>query len=335
MGSRRFNSLDVFKLIMAICVVAIHTEPLNGCKISLINEIYDSFVRMGVPFFFLASGYLMANKMKEPYEEKSNKEIVLKSLLRILKMYLLWSIIYLPLAVMHFYSAKIPPAKAAISYVSDLIFVGEHYNSWPLWYLLSTAYSLLFVMLLFRRKMNIDRLLIVAAIVMGISIAISYFADQGGELTGTAGVLHHIIINTIKSGRLLTGFFYIPLGMKLYQKKIRIGLAWMLLILGFACNVAITNTYLSTLLLVVSSVGLFCVVESIKLEDSAIYPVLRKMSTIVYLTHMYVWTAYYLLIYRKKTYGVDSFIFTSVLCCIMALMFIYFDYKRKQRVRLE
>ena len=45
-------SIDLFKLIMAYAVVAIHTNPLALCTIDLINDIYKTLVAFAVPFFF-------------------------------------------------------------------------------------------------------------------------------------------------------------------------------------------------------------------------------------------------------------------------------------------
>ena len=53
------NSIDLVKLLMAVCVVAIHTEPLINCNNSFVQSICDSIVRCAVPFFFLASGFLL------------------------------------------------------------------------------------------------------------------------------------------------------------------------------------------------------------------------------------------------------------------------------------
>ena len=63
MERKKFNSLDICKLWMAFCVVTIHTHPLEHCTITIINEIYDSFVRMAVPFFFLSSGFFIGTKV--------------------------------------------------------------------------------------------------------------------------------------------------------------------------------------------------------------------------------------------------------------------------------
>ena len=69
-------------------------------------------------------------------------------------------------------------------------------------------------------------------------------------------------------------------------------------------------------MLAACSVGVFMVAAGVKLKDSPVYTMLRQTGTITYFIHMYVWTAYYSLVYHQKTYGPDSFVCT-VLCCFV------------------
>ena len=60
--SNNYNSIDLFKLIMAICVVAIHTTPLYSCDNKTAVSIYNTVVGVATPFFFLSSGFLIGKK---------------------------------------------------------------------------------------------------------------------------------------------------------------------------------------------------------------------------------------------------------------------------------
>ena len=50
-----FNSIDVFKLICALLIVCIHTDPLENYNILANYILVDIFARIAVPFFFVAS----------------------------------------------------------------------------------------------------------------------------------------------------------------------------------------------------------------------------------------------------------------------------------------
>lgn len=78
------TTIDILKLIMALLVVGIHTEPFS------FNIWFDRgfgiITRMCVPFFFITSAYLYWIKDKS----------LLQYLQRIALLYIIWSIIYLP-----------------------------------------------------------------------------------------------------------------------------------------------------------------------------------------------------------------------------------------------
>ena len=75
-GKKKYNSIDLCKIFMAVCVVAMHTKPLDGCSNRIILSVYDSIVNCAVPFFFLASGYLLSVKLSYPYDSVENIKII-------------------------------------------------------------------------------------------------------------------------------------------------------------------------------------------------------------------------------------------------------------------
>lgn len=62
MKNEEYVNIDLFKLIMAICVVAMHINPFAACSNEYIVNLYDVTVRMAVPFFFMSTGFLIAKK---------------------------------------------------------------------------------------------------------------------------------------------------------------------------------------------------------------------------------------------------------------------------------
>lgn len=62
MREERLNSIDLFKFLMAVVVVAFHTNPFDKCTSVFVNETMIIVADMAVPFFFLASGYFIADK---------------------------------------------------------------------------------------------------------------------------------------------------------------------------------------------------------------------------------------------------------------------------------
>lgn len=78
------SSVDIAKLVMAILVVGIHTEPFHA-NIWL-DRGFGLLTRLCVPFFFITSAYFFFKGRRS-----------LKNYLgRIILLYVFWSLIYLP-----------------------------------------------------------------------------------------------------------------------------------------------------------------------------------------------------------------------------------------------
>ena len=318
MERRKHNSLDICKLLMAFCVVAIHTHPLEHCAISIVNDCYDSFVRIAVPFFFLSSGFLLSQKFEPSFSSPRNIATARKYLLKIIKMYVVWTVVYLPMAIYHFISTETGVLKSVLLYIRGFVFIGEQYNSWHLWYLLSTIYALVFILILLYLKISPKKAIVFSSFVFLFSIGIDYLSAYEGNTNTFIGIFIMIIRVSIGSGRILTGLFYLPLGCFLAQKQPNLKVSLTMLVSGYILNVFVQNYYWSTLLVAISSIGFFCVINTIALPNSRVYPFVRKMSTIIYFVHMYIWSFYYVLIYGEKTYGIDCFLVTIVICLALS-----------------
>ena len=303
---------------MAFCVVAIHTHPLERCTVNVVNDIYESFIRMAVPFFFLSSGFLLAHKFESLFHDPKNTVIVRDYLLKIVKMYVVWTIIYLPMAIYHLISSGKGVLRSILSYVRNFIFIGEQYNSWHLWYLLSTIYALSIILIFLYLRLSPKKIIILSSFVFLISISIDYLCTYNGNSNIFVELLIKMIKFSIGSGKILTGMFYIPFGMMLSKKQPNLAFSWSIFVCGYLLNVLVKNSYWSSIFVAISAIGLFCVINSFALPNSRVYPFVRKMSTIIYFVHMYIWSFYYMLIYGEKTYGLDCFLITIIICLVVS-----------------
>ena len=85
--------LDKFRVIVAILIIAIHIYPLSS-----INETADfvfthCICRIGVPFFLMITGYFILPKAME------KKKNLVQYTIKILKIYLISIILYLPINI--------------------------------------------------------------------------------------------------------------------------------------------------------------------------------------------------------------------------------------------
>lgn len=334
------NSIDVLKLVMAIVVVAIHTDPIyyyNGG----VKQAYNLICSFAVPIFFLSSGYLISMKCEL---SDAHIYIISRQLKKVGIMYIKWMLIYTPLLIVHIFLTN---DKCSISFIGNegikyfrnLIFVGSQYNSYQLWYLLSFLYVL--IILLLATKVSTNRKYSLRFLVIVITVALILMniinAIQGSSNTSLQ-VLQKLIKITIQDSRLLSGFVYIPLGMLIYhyyhnlnsQSVRSLPIMLTLFILGTILRIFVTD---GVVLRLISIVSFFCVVTGIKTgkDGSQIYIVMRKMSTYIYLIHMYVWTIYYMIAYGQKTYGMDSFLVTSMVSVVISLALIMYQSKKYSR----
>lgn len=138
--AKRYATLDIFRLIAAFLIIAIHTSPFLS-----INETADFIIvhiiaRVAVPFFFIVTGYFLYLSM-----EKGNKLSVRRTLNKLIGIYLFGIILYLPL---NLYGNYFNQTNLPFQVIKDLIFDGTFYH---LWYLPATIIGILLVQFLMRR----------------------------------------------------------------------------------------------------------------------------------------------------------------------------------------
>ena len=114
---------------MAYVVVAIHTttSAILGLR------------WVAVPFFFVISGFFLFRKM--PLGREQELERIRRWTLKSLKMYLIWTAIYLPFTVYGWWLDGLTWRQCILQFSRNLLFCGENYLSWPLWYLLGMVWA--------------------------------------------------------------------------------------------------------------------------------------------------------------------------------------------------
>ena len=251
-----YNNLDIFKFIMAICVIAIHTHPLENISNNIILQIYEEFVRLAVPFFFMASGFLLFNKINLDERDKALYKVRLFAR-KMLRMYVIWSVIYIPLAMYNYFTTSKGVLSATILYVKDLIFVGSHFYSWQLWYLLSSLYSSLLILLFIKCKIKRCYAFLGIVLFFVLDLFCTWIVK-----TDIKSVLQNVIKSTIHDGGIFRGLYYIPIGGMISKKKQEIihyrKIIRICFFLAFIISVFVNNQVISTL----SRILFFCVVFS-------------------------------------------------------------------------
>lgn len=329
--TKKYNGIDITKFIMAICVVAIHTQPLISCNNTIILALYQSIVSLAVPFFFVASGFFLGKKIDFTNNNNTNKSAICSYIKRMTRLYLLWSLIYLPLAVAYYIKSEYSLVHSTFAYIRGLFFTGEHYNSWMLWYLLSTIYALIFIYLLVKKNVSLHITVIICGLITVAGLIITDLTTFSDNLPSFLNLFTKLIDKTIGNGRIFTGFFYISLGMLFSHKELSCKKSILLLVIGFT-GTCISKNAISGIFLMLCVIGLFSLVVKWNGGNNKVCSKLRTISTVIYFTHMYIWTFYYTLIYHTKTYGVDSFVVTTIVAVLAGYIYLRFINYKKSRL---
>ena len=346
-----YNSIDLFKFIMELCVVAIHTNPMANCSNVFLNRVYENTVNCAVPFFFLSSGYLLAKRLDWPYDQvdrlsqKGTSYIIYIYIYiyKILRLYLFWSLIYLPVAVIGYSRAGYSIIDGTIHYLRRFLFFGGQIDSEFLWYLLSTIYAMLLIVFCLKKHISPCGITLICLLIMLVSIGLDVFTGfesvfgleslapvLGRSLTNLIEHIARLISITVEDGRIFRGAFYIPCGMLLASKNIPLRINALVLCAGFIVSCLIDSFVFRSCMQVVISVTLFQLLLSIRLSSSRIYPFLRKMSKRIYFLHMYVLILLGALGWIEKGAGVKCFVATAFITIVISFILSTIDWKKEE-----
>ena len=137
---RTYPLLDIAKLIMSFLVVGIHVGKISDYPYPSVIEFCN---RIAVPFFFVASGFFIYGK--------AVKGELGKALLKYLKLYITWVIVYLPFAVLYYFSSRYSVGDSLIDWLKCIVVTGEPPVAWHLWYVHSLIVSIVLITLFLAR----------------------------------------------------------------------------------------------------------------------------------------------------------------------------------------
>lgn len=83
-----YQWIDVFKLIFAALIVLMHADMLNGNGFEL--RIQITVFALAVPFFFIATGFFVGNKLRITDDLVERQVITKRSIKKFLKLYLIF-----------------------------------------------------------------------------------------------------------------------------------------------------------------------------------------------------------------------------------------------------
>lgn len=289
---RQYNNIDLFKIIFAVVVVMIHTKPFADISETASWYFSNTIANLAVPFFFVASGFLLFGKLINCDSDRRN-EYVKKYLLHIVKMYLIWCVIWIPLKALHFYSTGTFTFINCLLYIKDVILVS---GGDALWYLPALTIAVVIVYLLkYRFKMPNIAIIILSFALYTFGCLISSWY---GIFTSARLIDAYYSIFTTTDNGILYGIMFVSIGMVITENKKEtkpyfdiLGFLIFFALLIFESNFINKsglnfNGVCNNIMLPVTVFFMFRVILNINVKgDERIYRKLRDYSTIIYLSH--------------------------------------------------
>ena len=291
----QYKGIDILKFIMALFVVILHTHPLYKINDGLNFLTADVMARTAVPFFFAVTGFLLQKKIGS--ENASTREVVGRYMRKIISLYFIWTIIYLPIIICD----KILDSEESLIYclftvVRDFLFVGSYSH---LWYLLATAIG---VALVYGLKKCVGEratgIILIVLFAAGL-LTQSYFGllrntvDAGGVLWQIMKAVKKVMV-TCRNGIFFGGFF-IYMGTWIAQNKISIkrwiavvGLVVSLLLFYAEASylIRIGSVREQDMYMMLIPSAFFLTVLAIQIPVKSDTVLLRKMSMNIYYVHL-------------------------------------------------
>ena len=310
---------DIFKLVSALLVIAIHTDLKLIIQNPFLVSILDFFESMAVPFFFCTTGFMLQREIDASHKIKA--EVINRYLCKYIRSYTVLSVMYLPLTLYGEYLQYVKSGnllKIAVGVIKNYILVGQQFYSWQLWYLLSVIFALVVLKRIASTNQNI-------CVWCTGSFILAYCVNL---LSNTK-----IITHTVGNGRILTGLTYISLGMIVYQKKNLFKKVHSFIIIGILLAVSlIMNISYSTtniIIFIVMPWILALVMRVSSFNPPCFSKWCRKMSIMVYYLHMYFLFFWHYILQNEKK-NVACFIFVS---CMSGLFSIVYCIMKDKRIR--
>ena len=128
------KGIDLIRFILAFFVIAIHYPPFKNNEI-LNLLISNCIARIAVPFFFIVSGYFVFYKM-ESDDRQHTEFALLRYARRILRIYIIWTAIYIPIIIQKNIIAESDAksvAYALVIWLKECIFTASYAHLWYLY----------------------------------------------------------------------------------------------------------------------------------------------------------------------------------------------------------
>lgn len=299
----RSHSLDVLKFLCSILVIFIHVNFASDINLEINYYVVNGLSRIAVPIFFLLSGF---------YFYSMSDEKRLKWLLRNVRLYLYWSIVY-----SYFWFNMSP-----YGYIENAFYF--FFGYYHLWFLPALVYAAIIVHFLQKCALILRYMVFVVTAICGVSLQYT----SAFELTNVSGDLFSFSNYWIYRNFLFFGLPFFLLGVILnevnasiyFENKLRSMILVVFAMILFLIEVMLLKPYISSgldlsFMLYFLCAMIFLFVYNLhKKYDSHIIGSVVSASTGLYFLHP-------LVLMSLKKVGYTNTLFLTFVCIAICLLF--------------
>lgn len=282
-----FNNIDLIKVCMAVLVVATHTNLFSVISSIEWREMLTNALAIKVPFFFAASGFLVWYKIWNATKQEKLSRLR-KWLSKTLRLYIVWTLIYLPYAIYGFWLDGLSFPKAFLVYSRNILLVGQNFWSWPLWYLLGMLVAGIIIYLMVRLDFKARTMYIIAALFALVGVVINHMHDIGYFN------IYYRLFETTRNG-FFEGLPYIMIGVAVASNGVVSSKKRLFILLLCSFFIHMFGAKLATFFVIYSLFSLVLQFDLGPRKDD-LYRNFRLTSTIIYFIHM-LWVGLVTLLY--------------------------------------
>lgn len=206
--SLSYDYLDIARFVGAIIIIILHLRPFLNHFNPLDITFNNIISRICVPLYFLITGYFVAKK--EPNNPNYIKDYIKSNI----PLYLLWSLIYLPLGLDYIAQLNLPIYLYPVALIVSLVYIGTYYH---LWYFPALFLSL-WILKVWKKHFKLSILLFISFILLCLGATETYYGLLPISLQDALTKYYFNIFYTTRNF-LFFGLFYVTLGYHIGQKK--------------------------------------------------------------------------------------------------------------------
>ena len=184
-SAQRNTTIDLAKFTASLLIIGIHANIGSDINNTFGFLIVDILCRLAVPFYAVSTGYFLASVWGG---ERVNKTLLLRQENKLIKLYFIWSALYLLYSIPWWLHEGWFSPWAFVDYAIGAVKNGAHYH---LWYILGLFYALpvmFFLLVICKTRLKVLLLLSISLyVVMLLFYSYDWILPYGG------GRLHQLL----------------------------------------------------------------------------------------------------------------------------------------------